>query len=173
MLELIDSLSASLPWFLRLDGAPYLHDMMAGWGAAQGLIPGDDWTRLFLVLYRWILVLGAVWGVCVALVVTKRSARGRFRGDPERYRDAVVKGLLHVGAAALGGAALVLALFLVVAMGPGPVIWLATAYALFRAGRVVLGRLRREGRSINTAIPIRRRNSPRAFIPERSRPPPR
>jgi hypothetical protein len=140
MLELINSLTESLPWFLRLDGAPHLHQMIGDRAAAHGLIRGDDWTRVFLVLYQWLALLGVVWGVGVALLVIKRPARGRFRGDPDRYRDAIVKGLLHAASVAAGGALLVLVLFLTAAAGPAPVIWLGGAILGVRIARLTARR---------------------------------
>jgi hypothetical protein len=157
MLGIFESLTEALPWFLRWNGAPYLHEKLAEWGAAQGLIRGDDWTRLFLELYKWIAMLAAAWGIGVGLVVTKRSARGRFQGDPEKYRDAVVKGLLHGAAVAAGGALLVLALFLLAAMGPAPVIWAGVAFLAYRGARFAAARGRRAPAAADRA---RRRRKP-------------
>jgi hypothetical protein len=133
----MDSLVAlhdSLPWFLQLNGSTHLQEWLADWGAQQGVIRGDDWTQLFLWIYKWLAVAAVVWGVGAGLLVTKRSPKGRFRGDPEKYRDAIFAGMLRTASGLAIAAVVVLVLFLAVAVGTGPLLWLGVVLAALRLG---------------------------------------
>jgi hypothetical protein len=104
-------------------------------------------------------VLGAAWGVGVGLVVTKRSAHGRFKCDPEKYRDAILKRLLHVAALVAGGALLVLVLFVAVAIGRAPMILAGGAFLLYPLARYTAARFRRSPAPADRA-PQRRKPKP-------------
>jgi hypothetical protein len=140
-MEFLYSLHDALPWYLQLTGSVHLSEILADWGASRGIIRGDDWTQLFLWIYKWLAIGALAWGVGAGLLVTKRSPKGRFRGDPEKYRDAVVTGVLRAAAGAVVAAGIVMVLFLAAAIGPGPLLWLGAVYLTMRLGRTLLRKL--------------------------------
>jgi hypothetical protein len=142
-MEFIFSLHDALPWYLQLNGSGHLAEILGDWGAERGIVRGDDWTLLFLWVYKWLVGGALLWGVGAALLVIKRSPRGRFRGDPEKIRHAVVTGVLRVAAGAVIAAGAVLVLFLAAAVGPGPLIWAAVALLGWRLARAAMRSSRR------------------------------
>jgi hypothetical protein len=126
-----------LPWYLRPTGSEHLREWLIDWGSERAVVRNEDVTLLFLWLYKWLALGALVWGLGVALAVSKRSTRGRFRGDPEKRRDALIAGSLHAVVGALVAGVFLFALFLIAALGPGPWLWLAalgvTVHLLRRA----------------------------------------
>jgi hypothetical protein len=163
-MEFLVSLHDALPWYLQLTGSSRLYELLAEWGANHGIVRGDDWTLVFLWIYKWLAIGAVVWGVVAGLLVLKRSPKGRFHGDPEKYRDALVTGVLRAAAGAALAAVIVLVLFLAAAVGPGPLLWIGFAYLVARQGRRLL-RSRAQKRAASSAVqPGRKTRREKAVI---------
>lgn len=160
-MEFLYSLHEALPWYLQLDGSSRLAEMIGDWGAERGLIRGDDWTQIFVWIYGWLLLGALAWGVGAGLLVLKRPEQGRFAGDPGKHRDAVVTGVLRVAAGAALGAGVILVLFVLAVLGPGPVIWAGVAYLVYRLSQRSLRRLRQRRGAAAAAPPARRKRAAR------------
>jgi hypothetical protein len=137
-MELLFSLHDALPWYLQLNGSGRLAEILADWGAHRGIVRGNDWTQVFLWIYKWLAVGALLWGAGAGLLVLKRSPKGRFKGDPEKHRDAVITGVLRAVTGAAIAAVAVLVLFLAAVIGPGPLLWLGAALLGLRLGRRLL-----------------------------------
>jgi hypothetical protein len=161
MMESLLALHDALPWYLQWNGSGRLYEILTEWGAQQGIIRGDNWTLIFLWLYKWLAVGALLWGVGAALLVTKRSERGRFRGDPEKYRDAAVTGALRAVTGAAIAAGIVLVLFVATLVGPGPIFWIGAAYLLWR---LLGGKALRKWRSRPTLPAVRREKAEGAGV---------
>jgi len=138
-MDFLFSLHDALPWYLQLTGSGRLYEIIADWGAHRGLIRGDDWTLVFLWIYKWLAVGAVAWGVGAGLMVTKRSPKGRFRGDPGKYRDAIVAGTLRAATGLVIAAGIVLVLFVAAIVGPGPLLWLGVVVLAVQGARKIGG----------------------------------
>jgi hypothetical protein len=152
-MEFLASLHDALPWYLQLTGSGRLYEILTEWGASRGIVRGDDWSQLFLWIYKWLAVGAAVWGVGAGLLVIKRSPKGRFHGDPDRYRDAVVAGVLQAAAGAVIAAGIVLVLFAAAVVGPGPLLWAGALYLAVRLGRRLLRQRDRNSGARSSLLP--------------------